>query len=656
MVGKSGSGKSTLGNLLMRFYAPASGEITIDGEPIQVLDINWLRNNITLVQQQSVLFNESIFKNVAFGRIDHGKVQKEEVKHCLETAALSDTVRALPQGLDTIVGAGGSAMSGGQKQRIAIARARLRDTPILILDEATSALDHLTRQIVMTSIRQWRQGKTTIIITHDISQILDEDYAYVMDNSQIVQEGYRSALEESVSGPFSSLPSPGFQYAKDSRTEHQALRGTTDQCLSTIKDSPQASMESFDSMDIKISRRTSRRASRLPELFKPSSNTRLSPQSSQQFISSLPPLAMHLNRMSNARMSILPIRHLPKSGATPSPGSSVSACSPTEFRPLEPPPLPPKPPKRISVRRPSYHGLISLKELPRSPRLKEMLPIETRELTPVEAARRAESVRTILKTVWPRLLCKKRVVLVAGFVFAAVHAAATPVFSWVLSKLLTTFYATDDRAGKALKWSLSVLAVAIVDASAAYLMHYLLEVAGQAWVDNLRTEAMKRILDQPRSWFDREKNSLSRLNDSLDRNAEEMRNLVGRFAGFVFVAIVMTCTSLVWSLTICWKLTLVGLASGPFMYGVSRGFQNVSGRWEGKSNDAGEATGSIFFETFVNIRTVRALTLEAYFHKKYAKATATALKVGFRRAAYSGVFFGLSDASVIFITGELLCT
>ena len=632
----------------MRFYTPASGEITIDGEPIQVLDINWLRNNITLVQQQSVLFNESIFKNVAFGRIDHGKVQKEEVEHCLETAALSNTVRDLPQGLDTIVGSGGSAMSGGQKQRIAIARARLRDTPILILDEATSALDHLTRQIVMTSIREWRQGKTTIVITHDISQILDDDYAYVMDNGQMVQEGYRSALEESVSGPFSSFPRPEFRCPKD----HEALRGTTDQCLSTIKDSPRASTESVDSMDIKISRRTSRRPSHLPEIFQPVSNTL---QSSQQFISSLPPVAMHLNRMSNARMSILLIRNLPKPSTTPSPGSPVSNCSPTEFKPLEPPPVPPKPPKRISIRRPSYHGVISLKELPRSPWLKEMLPIETRELTPVEVARRAESVKEILKTVWPRLPCKKRVVLVAGFVFAAVHAAATPVFSWVLSKLLTTFYATDDRAGKALKWSLSVLAVALADASAAYLMHYLLEIAGQAWVDNLRTEAMKRILDQPRSWFDREKNSLSRLNDSLDRNAEEMRNLVGRFAGFVFVAIVMTCTSLVWSLTICWKLTLVGLASGPFMYGVSRGFQTVSGRWEGKSNDAGEAAGSIFFETFVNIRTVRALTLEAYFHKKYSKATTNALKVGFRRATYSGVFFGLSDASVIFITGELLC-
>jgi len=204
----------------------------------------------------------------------------------------------------------------------------------------------------------------------------------------------------------------------------------------------------------------------------------------------------------------------------------------------------------------------------------------------------------------------------------------------------------------ALTWSLSVLGVAVGDALASYFMHYLLEACGQAWIDTLRVEALKRILNQPRAWFDRDKNSISRLTECLDRNAEEMRNLVGRFAAFGFVAVTMMLMAITWSLILCWKLTLVGLASAPILYAFTRGFEAVSGKWEGRSNDAGEAASSIFMETFTNIRTVRALTLEGYLHKKYAKATQKAIKVGLKRSAYSGLFFGLSDSGIIFVTGK----
>jgi ATP-binding cassette, subfamily B (MDR/TAP), member 1 len=149
VVGKSGSGKSTIANLLMRFYEPTAGDIFVDGTSISELDINWLRNNITLVQQQSILFNETIFRNISFGRRDHVGVTKEQVRVCVDLAQLQSTIEELPKGLDTEVGSGGSALSGGQKQRIALARARLRNTPILILDESTSALDYASRKAVM---------------------------------------------------------------------------------------------------------------------------------------------------------------------------------------------------------------------------------------------------------------------------------------------------------------------------------------------------------------------------------------------------------------------------------------------------------------------------------------------------------------------------
>ncbi|MCJ1292429.1 hypothetical protein MMC34_003979 [Xylographa carneopallida] len=647
VIGRSGSGKSTLGNLLLRFYPPASGEITIDGEPIQILDTNWLRNNITLVQQSSFLFNETIFTNVAFGRRDYETVRREEVKRCMEAASLKDTIQDLPDGLDTLVGIGGSAMSGGQKQRVAIARARLRDTPILILDEATSALDHISRTKVMEAVREWRKGKTTIIITHDISQIQDEDYAYVLDKGCIVQEGYRHALEKLPNGAFAGFLHPGIGFPttilKDLPQSHQRRSAH----LSTLQESPRSSAESNDSMDIQLPQKTI-----IPKAYFPSSENARSWRHSQGFVSSLPPMAMHMNRMSttNARMSMSSFGNFKQQTDL---NIYSRNSSPIELDFVDVPwdnDYGEKSFRRASIRRLSHPSTTHRSPTKKLSWLRRLLRLHISCCNPLQKDDDLSSLKIILKTVWPRLSRSHRMILIFGFLAALIHAGATPIFSWVFSKLLGTFFLTTGRSQQALIWSMSVLGVAVSDATASYLMHYLLELCGQAWVDSLRVEAMKRILNQPRSWFDRDKNNLSTLTECLDRNAEEMRNLVGRFAGFAFVAVTMMSISCVWSLVICWKLTLVGLATAPILYGITRGFEAVSGKWENKCNHASEAAGGIFHETFVNIKTVRALTLESYFHRKYSTATAQAMKTGLRRAVYSGLFFGISDASTIFVT------
>lgn len=649
----------------MQFYPPASGDILFDGESIQVLDTNWLRNNVTLVQQASVLFNETIFKNVALGKQDHKRVTIEEVQICIDTAALTDTVHALPKGLDTLVGTGGSAMSGGQKQRVAIARARLRNAPVLILDEATSALDHVSRTTVMESIRKWRRGKTTIIITHDISQIEEDDYAYILDRGRIVQEGYRSSMKGIKGSPFDGFVNPGGEApAPHPRANLQTPKRRSG-FISTIEEFPRPSMDSkssngsdisdnsVDSIDIRLPQR----ASIFHRAFNPSPapGDHRSRRQSQNFMSSLPPMAMHINRMSNARMSMVPMRSYnqqlePMSPVGTSSGFELNNLDARWYKPLPEPIL-----RQVSTRRSLHPSTLSLAVETKPPRPKRLsLLRENKPPTPGESGNESEisSLNTILSTVWPNLTWKQRILLLIGFISAFIHAGATPVFSWVFSKLLATFFTPEGRSHQALIWSMAVLGVAVGDATASYCMHILFEMTGQAWVDSLRIEAMKRILDQPKAWFDRDENSLSSLTECLDRNAEEMRNLVGRFAGFLFVAAVMMTISLVWSLIVCWKLTLVGMATAPIMYAITRGFEAMSGKWESKSNKASEDAGSIFHETFVNIRTVRALTLEGYFHEKYAKATTQALKVGIRRAAYSGLFFGISDASIVFITGK----
>ena len=193
IVGSSGSGKSTLTNLLFGLYGVTSGSLLVDGLPLTNLDIDWLRKNITIVQQQSDLFNESMVKNVAFG-YQGAVLTNTAMMQSLEFALLHNGIRDLPKGINTQVGYGGDTLSGGQKQRLALARARLRDTPVLVLDEATSALDSLTRTKIMKNIRAWRQERTTVVITHDMSQVLADDFVYVLENGMVSEQGFKHML------------------------------------------------------------------------------------------------------------------------------------------------------------------------------------------------------------------------------------------------------------------------------------------------------------------------------------------------------------------------------------------------------------------------------------------------------------------------------
>ena len=665
LVGRSGSGKSTISNLLMSYYEPDSGEITIDGNPIQTLDIQWLRNNITLVQQQSVLFNETLFKNIAFGSKNHETVSRDDVKRPLQAAYLQHAINELPKGLDTIVGIGGSALSGGQKQRVAIARAHLRDTPVLIIDEGTSALDYISRTMVMQSLRQWRKSKTTILITHDISQIEKNDFVYVMEEGCVVQEGFRHALEKAPGGAFEQLMQPEVTFPLMSPPVQRSSRLLDENLVSPL--STRTSVSSIDSMDIEY--RPRQRF--IPSIFGPPSDSVGSRRLSQGLVSPMSPAAFPMNRMSlmppafvrqEQKMSrpIELLKPLPTETSLTAKRASLGMG----FRRLS-----------AAAHRVSAIGPVQDKQKRDSEITMHLVDPASRRSSAISMRKtsiasggidkskfdtetkgevhRITPMKEILLTIWPTLTLQKRAVLICGFLCAAIHAVATPMFSWVFAKLLGTFFLPQSqRSKKALTWSLSVLAVAVSDSLASYYMHYLLEYCGQAWIDTLRVKALKRIVDQPREWFDRDQNRLTELTECLDRNAEEMRNLLGRFAAFVFVAIIMLTIAIVWSLILCWKLTLVGLASAPFMYAVTQAFETVSGSWEGKSNDAGAVASSIFTETFGQLRTVRSLTLEGYFHQKYAKETDKALNVGMKRSILSGFFFGISESGIIFITGK----
>jgi len=191
LVGPSGAGKSTIFNLLLRFYDASSGTIAVDGQDIQSVTMESLRASIAVVTQEAVLFDESIADNIALGKPG---ASLGEIKAAARNAAAHDFIEAMPQGYDTSVGEGGLKLSGGQRQRIAIARAMLRNAPILLLDEATSALDSESERQVQEALSRLMAGRTTIVIAHRLSTVVDADRIYVLDKGQVAQSGTHAEL------------------------------------------------------------------------------------------------------------------------------------------------------------------------------------------------------------------------------------------------------------------------------------------------------------------------------------------------------------------------------------------------------------------------------------------------------------------------------
>ncbi|CAO2178645.1 unnamed protein product [Urochloa humidicola] len=203
LVGESGSGKSTVISLLERFYNPNSGTISLDGVEIKSLKVNWLRDQMGLVGQEPVLFNDTIRANIAYGK--HGDVTEEELIKVAKAANAHEFISSLPQGYDTTVGERGVQLSGGQKQRVAIARAILKDPRILLLDEATSALDAESERIVQDALDNVMVGRTTVIVAHRLSTIKSADIIAVLKDGVIVEKGRHETLMNIKDGFYASL-------------------------------------------------------------------------------------------------------------------------------------------------------------------------------------------------------------------------------------------------------------------------------------------------------------------------------------------------------------------------------------------------------------------------------------------------------------------
>lgn len=647
VVGRSGSGKSTLANLIANLYQPSTGDVRIDGWPLRVLDRKWLQRQVTFIQQSSVVFSDTIFNNIALGHPEPSQATKEQVLQACDTVLLRSTLADLPRGLDTFLGVGGHNLSGGQKQRLALARARLRDAPILVLDEVTSGLDQNARILVMDAIREWRRGRTTIIITHDVSQIGELDFVYVMDQSRFVQEGTKRDLLKCADGIFASLAAltlveespyagnhPAINFnSVESSPSRQGLRGNVHSHDRTFLDNNIRS-----SLQTRASSRIANICSIGTQIGKihhePTACRETGPPANM-----LDDCADDLRRFS----AFIEMRFFP------APRSTFLGLGDNKSELCEAVHL-------AESLESVWHseddssfkfGNAKRRTGPLRPLKDQNLDLPTKEeiefvqFSESDFPRKSLSMKSILKTVWPTLGTSDRVTLFLGLGSCFFVAAVTPAFSYCFAQLLSAMWLQEGKLNAVRKWAPILVAIAVVNGFSAVGSRYLLERAAQSWVDALRSKAVRRILEQPRWWFDRQEGSPGRISECLDRNAEEMKNIVGRFVSIILVASIMIIVSILWALAVSWKLTLVSLAPLPVFMGSVKAYTFVSGKWEASCNKGAEAANATLTEVFLNIRVVRALTLEKHFSQKYRRLVADAFSLGVKRAVFSSGLFGL---------------
>ena len=262
------------------------------------------------------------------------------------------------------------------------------------------------------------------------------------------------------------------------------------------------------------------------------------------------------------------------------------------------------------------------------------------------------SLKEILRTVWPSIGGKYRLGLILGLIAALVHSAAVPTFSFILSKLLTLFCSPEPQTEEFKLYAFAVFVVALVDGTATYIMQYYLESVSQEWVDNQRYEAFRRVMKQPLEWFENSPIDVNGIPENLEKHAEEMKGLLGRFLGSVFVAVTMIGIAVVWALLECMALTIVVMALVLVMFIASSLFAKIADRCEESCNSAVMKTGEVLREVVENVGTVKMMQLDGYFKKRYDKTVKTAFGVGLERCAWSGCAFALTESFMLWALGK----
>jgi ATP-binding cassette, subfamily B (MDR/TAP), member 1 len=579
----------------------------------------------------SVLFEETVGRNIALGKGNNwNDVTREQILTAAQKAMLQAVLfEDLPNGIDTVLGEGGVSVSGGQRQRIALARAILRDPEVLILDEATSALDYISRSLVNDAIRCVRQGKTTIIITHDVSMINDMDFTYVMKDGQVVQNGYKRDLMTTETGHF-------YQMAK-------ALERIPQAPADPILPAYSLPAASFSGVRIRqsdglwMSNRNSVFGGAVSIAPRPLTMTdgdfMLRGDMDEYWSCREAAEATATKRQHCGRVARAPV-------IASVAESDISEKSETTTVVTE---------KSNKSRKIS--NFFAKKQ-----KAKDLDNLSEKD---IEAALKGKTVGALtiwqmLKTVPKCFTVWQNFLMFIGFLATVGNGVATPVFGFTLSQLMANLFSPERSARVSLYWALSVLGVAAFDGMSTYLKTYLLESSAERWVYRTRKEAIKRILKQDCEWFLRTEGQPSVIATRLINSGEEMRHILGRFSGNLLNAITMLALGVIWALVVGWELTLVGLALTPIIFFSTKVYVAICEKFQGNVNKQVERSTMVLHEATKNIRAVVGLGLEEYFENKYAKEVATARTIATKKVVSIGAAFGVLEGVAYFSKGTNL--
>ncbi|KZT00697.1 P-loop containing nucleoside triphosphate hydrolase protein [Laetiporus sulphureus 93-53] len=705
IVGSSGSGKSTIAQLLLQMYLPQGGSIRLDDQETAYLDEEWMRSHVAAVSQGCILFDMTVHENVAIGLAFPGSsrrpedVSRAEVEAVCRAALMHEFVRDLPNGYDTQLGTGGANLSGGQKQRLAIARALLRNPTVLILDEATSALDATSRILVFEAVKRWRQNMTTIVITHDLSQIASDDFVYMLKDGQLVEQGYRSELEACTYGEFRQMvdmqdASGGFPEKPAEELVPVPVEAILEQQLAEMQ-------EEIDT--VRIGTKALRHQTITQSTFRPltmgnwmfdavadltNSTTTIPPAvlnaRIEQPVSRISPAdeeedekpikerrrkTLHIDIPSPPAMVATNHRYslqfTPTSPTAYSLRSTTTLCSPqalddddfdAEKAMLR------KNASQVTIKR---HGAHSSESLPaKRPRTKwDEKTLEALQAIKVESSENVgskpevpteppmQSFWSLVRDVYPTLPTKPFIII--GITVCAASGAMTPLFAFLLSRIFVEVSAGAKDVSLINTYGGIVLAVAAADGVFVGLKYAIMEVIGMDWVTRVRKTCMTLVLAQDKKWFDKSENSSARVVQILIKDGDDARALIATVLCQATVVTSMLGVGLIWALIRGWQLTLVGIAIAP-VFALSMAVQsNLVAKCETRNKRAREEVAKGYYDAISNVRGIRAMGFESAFQRKFEETTDQALSVGVRGAFIEGCTYGVASA-LIYLAEALL--
>ncbi|KAI0772893.1 P-loop containing nucleoside triphosphate hydrolase protein [Trametes elegans] len=667
------------------------------------LDEGFTREHIAAVSQNCILFDMSVHDNVAMGLAGPGSarrpqdVTRQEVIDVCRASLMHEFVRDLPDGYDTQLGTNGANLSGGQKQRLAIARALLRNPTVLILDEATSALDATSRILVFEAIKRWRRNMTTIVITHDLSQIEADDFVHVLKDGFLVEQGFRHELEafesEFMRMALTQNTEGGFTAKEVDDDDEEDV--PVEAILERQDEEKQEELEA-----VGLGARALKHRSLAPSTFRPLSFGHWMLDAIAELTKEPETPAPFTRRETQHRISrFVPAEAFPQVVSTDSNGEpkknrrktlhidvpSVTVPPPLataassnrlslQFTPSSPTLCTHPSPKAFTMSMiEDDYGFEAEKaamELSASSVTKRraheqhrmrrpaVLPTivdeksETGDDASAAAPQDAEvPLVRLMRDIFPTI--PNKILLFVGLGICLASGTMTPLFSFLLSRL---FFEVSNGARNVSTINVYggiVLAIAAADGLLLGLKVLVMENVAIDWVTRLRQSSFARVLAQDKKWFDKTENSPVRLVQILIKDGDDARSLLSAVVCQCLVVVAMLGVGLIWALVRGWQLTLVGFAIAPVFAATMALQTHLVAKCEVRNKRAREDVAKQYYDAIANVRAIRAMGFEDAFRERFDGAVDEALNTGVRGAFVEGCTYGVASA-LIYLAEALL--